>query len=594
MTEPLNPDATSGMPTRSVPQPTGQANPMFLSSSAGRQFTRRRMLGIGGALAGGFALAACGSSSSASTASAGPSVSPAAGAAVSAAPIAAGTGGNLVMGISSTPDTLDPGATGLALTLLITFALFDPLVWWLPGKDGAASEFHPGLATSYTVSADATTYTFKLRTDVTFHDGTKFDAAAVKATYDHVVDPATKSKSGLGALGPYKETKIIDASTVQIIFSAPNAGFLHQQAAGNFGIISPAALAKYGVTGFGNHPVGTGPFTFGEYVSGDHLTLKNNPDYKWGPAILGAGPAKLAGLTFRIVPDDSGRYNALQAGQLQIAMNLPANDISAASKSGKFTQLTVPSIGTPLGMPINVTKFPTDDIKVRQAIMYAVDQEKLTKDVLFGVDVPAHSVLTPITPGYSKSSAAMYSYNPDKANALLDSAGWVKGSDGVRVKDGKKLSLEILLFSGGGFELPAQFVVSELSKVGFTSNTTVQPFGTAQGSFNAGTHNLGAFGYYGADPYLLNIWVNSDAIKSGFNWSHYSNPAVDAKISKANATAADAARNSLYEEVGTTLMQDAMYLPLWDVNGAFTMAPAVKNVSTTLNGYILFHSTQVN
>jgi peptide/nickel transport system substrate-binding protein len=592
MTEHLNRDVTDATPSAMAPSTPGPLNPVLLSSSAARRFSRRSMLGLGGAVAAGFALAACGSSST-SGATAASSTSGAGAAVPSAAPVAAAAGGKLVMGISSTPDTLDPGATGLALTLLITFALFDPLVWWLPGKNGAASEFHPGLATSYTVSADATTYTFKLRTDVTFHDGTKFDAAAVKATYDHVVDPATKSKSGLGALGPYKETKIIDASTVQIIFSAPNAGFLHQQAAGNFGIISPTALAKYGVTGFGNHPVGTGPFTFGEYVAGDHLTLKNNPDYKWGPAVLGTGPAKLSELTFRIVPDDSGRYNALQAGQLQIAMNLPANDISAASKSGKFTQLTVPSIGTPSGMPINVTKFPTDDIKVRQAIMYAVDQEKLTKDVLFGVDVPAHSVLTPITPGYSKPSSALYSYNPDKANALLDSAGWVKGSDGIRTKGGKKLSLEILLFTGGGFELPAQFVVSELSKVGFTSNTTVQPFATAQGSFNAGTHNLGAFGYYGADPYLLNIWANSDAIKSGFNWSHYSNPLVDAKIAKANATAADATRNTLYEEVGTTLMQDAMYLPLWDVNGAFTMAPSVKNVSTTLNGYILFHGTQV-
>ncbi|MET3805554.1 peptide/nickel transport system substrate-binding protein [Nakamurella sp. UYEF19] len=598
MTDHRNGDS-SGRPSEvGSPEDAGIVNPLFLRPSAGQHFSRRRMFGLGGAVAAGFVLSACGATSSTASSSSSPSAAADSGAAAapsapSAAPVAAAAGGKLVMGIPSTPDTLDPGATGLALTLLITFALFDPLVWWLPGKNGGASEFHPGLATSYTVSADATTYTFKLRTDVTFHDGTKFDAAAVKATYDHVVDPATKSKSGLGALGPYKETKIIDPSTVEIIFSEPNAGFLHQQAAGNFGIISPTALAKYGATGFGNHPVGTGPFMFSEYVSGDHLTVLNNPAYKWGPPALGTGPAKLSELTFRIVPDDSGRYNAMQAGQLQIAMNLPANDISAASKSGKFTQLTVPSIGTPSGMPINVTKFPTDDINVRQAIMYAVDQEKLTKDVLFGVDVPAHSVLTPITPGYSKPSSTLYSYNPDKANALLDAAGWVKGSDGVRAKDGKKLSLEILLFTGGGFELPAQFVVSQLSKVGFTSTTTVQPFATAQGSFNAGTHNLGAFGYYGADPYLLNIWVNSDAIKSGFNWSHYANPAVDAMIAKANATAADTARNALYEQVGTTLMKDAMYLPLWDVNGAFTMAPTVKNVSTTLNGYILFHGAQV-
>jgi peptide/nickel transport system substrate-binding protein len=541
--------------------------------------SRRGFLGMGAFLAAGFAasplLAACGTSSKSSS--------------------SGGKSGTqtLTMGIASTPDTLDPGATGLALTLLITFAMFDPLVWWLP--DSSGGKFYPGLAKSYTVSPDATTYTFKLRTDVTFHDGTKFDATAVKATYDHVVDPATKSKSGLGALGPYKETKIIDPTTVQIIFTEPNASFLHQQAAGNFGIASPAALQKYGATGFGNHPVGSGPFMFSKYVSGDRLTLVKNPAYKWGPEVLGTtGPAYLDELIFRIVADDNGRYNALQSGQVQIAMNLPANSISAASKSGKFQQLTVPSIGTPNGMPINVSKFPTDDPKVREAIMYAVDQEKLVKDVLFGVDTAAHTVLTAITPGYSKSSAALYSYNPDKANALLDEAGWTKGSDGVRTKSGQKLALNIILFSGAGFELPTQFVVSELAKVGFTATTTVQPFATAQGSFNAGEHNLGAFGYYGADPYLLNIWVNSNAIKAGFNWSHYANPEIDKLIAKANSTAADGARGALYEQVSTKLMQDAAYLPLWDVNGAFTMAKKVQGIKTTLNGYILFNGAKLS
>jgi peptide/nickel transport system substrate-binding protein len=537
------------------------------------QISRRRLLGWGGGLAAGIGLTpmvtACGDGTSSAATSAG--------------------GGTLTMGINAAPDTLDPGATGLALTLLISFALFDPLVYWLPdGKGGAA--FHPGLAESWTISPDASVYTFKLRKGVTFHDGTTFDAKAVKATYDHVVDPKTKSKSGLGALGPYKETKILDDYTVQIVFTAPNASFLHQQAAGNFGISSPTALAKYGPIGFGNNPVGTGPFSFQSYQPGSQLTLLKNPKYTWGPKALGDGPAKLDKLVFRIVTDDSGRYNALQSGQLQIAMNLPPNNISAAQKSGKYQQLLVPSIGTPLGMPINVTKPPTDDPMVRQAIMYAVDQDALVKNVLYDVYKPAHNVLTPITPGFSAAAGKTYSYDPDKAGKLLDQAGWAMGGGGTRTKNGQKLNLEIILFSGGGLELPTQFVVSELQKVGFSSNTSVQPFATAQASFNSGVHNLGSFGYYGADPYLLNIWVNSNAIQSGFNWSHYANPAVDKLIAKANSTAADATRNGLYEQVGQKLMQDSMYLPLWDVAGAFTLSPKVQNLHQTLNGYLAFHS----
>ena len=542
--------------------------------------SRRQLFGIGGALAAGLGLApvlaACGTSNSSSATSG-----------------SAKSGGTLTMGINAPPDTLDPGATGLALTLMLSMAMFDPLVWWLPDASGSGTEYVPGLAESYTVNADASVFTFKLKKGVTFHDGTKFDATAVKATYDHIVDPATKSKSGLGALGPYQQTKIIDPYTVQIIFSKPNAGFLHQQAAGNFGIASPAALAKYGPTGFGNHPVGTGPFMFESYATGSQLNLIKNPKYTWGPDALSSKPPKLDKLIFRIVTDDSGRYSALQSGQLQIALGLPPNDIAAAKKSGQYKQLTVPSIGTPLGMPINVTKAPTNDPLVRQAIMYGVDQDKLVNQVLFGVDVPAHTVLTPITPGYSAASAQLYSYDPDKSKALLDQAGWKVGPGGVRTKNGQKLFLKIILFSDSGLDLPTEFVASELSKIGFTSSTTVQPFATAQGSFNAGLHNLGAFGYYGTDPYLLNIWVNSDAIKSGFNWSHYDNPTVDAMIAQANATADTSARNALYEQVCVTLMKDAMYLPLWDVNEPFTMSPSVAGLHTTLNGYITFHSASV-
>jgi peptide/nickel transport system substrate-binding protein len=538
--------------------------------------SRRQIFGLGASVAATLGLAACGTSSGSGSSGG-----------------ASAAGGTLTMGIASTPDTLDPGATGLALTLLISMAMFDPLVWWLPDGSGG-SQFVPGLAESYTVSPDASVYTFKLRKDVTFHDGTKFDANAVKATYDHIVDPATESKSGLGALGPYKETLVLDQYTAQIVFTQPNASFMHQQAAGNFGIASPAALAKYGPTGFGSHPVGSGPFMFSSYSPGSQLNLVKNPAYKWGPAALSSKPPLLDKLVFRIVTDDSGRYDALESGQLQIAMDLPPNDIAAAQKSGQYKQLTVQSIGTPVGMPINVTKPPTDDPLVRQAIMYAVNQETLVSEVLFGVDTPAHTVLTPITPGYSARSAALYSYDPGKASALLDQAGWAMGADGVRTKNGEQLSLEIILYADGGMELPTEFVVSELSKVGFTATTAVQPFATAQASYNSGVHNLGAFGYFGTDPYLLNIWVNSDAIKAGFNWSHYDNPAMDAMIAKANQTPGTVARDAIYEQISMDLMGGAIYLPLWNVNDPFTMTPSISGLHTTLNGYITFHSAALS
>jgi peptide/nickel transport system substrate-binding protein len=135
--------------------------------------------------------------------------------------------------------------------------------------------------------------------------------------------------------------------------------------------------------------------------------------------------------------------------------------------------------------------------------------------------------------------------------------------------------------------------VSELTKVGFTANTTVKPFAAVAADANAGVHNLGSFGYYGADPYLLNIWANSNAIKSSYNYAHYSNPTVDTMIAKANATSGEATRNSMYETIGTTLMNDAIFLPMWDVTGSFTTAPNVEGLKSTLNGYIMFHKARL-
>ena len=330
----------------------------------------------------------------------------------------------LTVGAFQEPDTLDPNATGLALSLFIASQIYDPLMWWLPTSSGGY-EFVPGLAQSYEVSSDGTTFTFHLRKGVTFHDGTAFDATAVKATFDHIVDPATKSRSAIGSLGPYQETKVLDQYTAQVVFKAPNAAFAHEMGTLLFGMTSPAALKKYGPTGIGNNPVGTGPFKFVSYTPQNQVALERNPAYQWGPSTFGApGPAKLKTLTFKILADTNARYNALLAGQIQMAMNLDPNDIASIEKNSGFRHLNVPSTGQPYGYPINVSKAPTDELEVRQAILHAVNQDQLIKTILDGVYQPAHNLLTPTTPGYSQSASGLYPYSPAKAESLLESAGW--------------------------------------------------------------------------------------------------------------------------------------------------------------------------
>jgi peptide/nickel transport system substrate-binding protein len=524
-------------------------------------------------------------------------------AAVSASPLLAacsssgggsGPSNALNIGVFQEPDTLDPNATGLALSSFIASAIYDPLVWWLP-KSGGGYEFVPGLAESYKVSPDATTYTFKLRKDVTFHDGTKFDARSVKATLDHVVDPATKSRSAIGSLGPYKETRIVDDHTAQVVFKAPNAAFAHEMTTILFGITSPAALKKYGPTKIGRNPVGTGPFRFVEYVTQDHVTLERNPDYKWAPSSFGnSGPAKLKTVTFKILTDTKARYNALRAGQLDMAMNLDPSDIAAVKKQpDQFKHYNVPSTGQPYGYPLNVKKEPTNELEVRQAILHAVNQDEMIKQVLNGAYAPAHNLLTPTTPGYSQQASQLYPYDPGKAKSLLDSAGWKVGNGGVRQKNGKPLHLDILIQSSNGFDLPTQYVANELNKVGFSTKISSQPFLTAAASYNQGVQNLSAIFYYDIDPYFLLGLTGCDAVKAGFNWSHYCSPSNDTSLEKANTVVDQTQRTHDFENITTKLMEQAIFLPLWNVSGVFSAVDKLSGLHFGPTGYALLHTARM-
>jgi peptide/nickel transport system substrate-binding protein len=545
------------------------------SSIVSAALSRRRFLALGGATVGvagaGYLLAACGSGSSSSTA-------------------ATKASDTLTVGVYQEPDSLDPGSTGLVVAEFMLDGIFDPLVWWLPTA-GGGKQYYPGLATSYEVSPDGTAYTFKLRQDVEFHDGTHFDANAVKATFDHIVNPATKSRSAIGSLGPYKETKVIDQYTAQVVFSSPNAAFVHEMTTNLFNMVSPAAIKKYGHAGLAAHPVGTGPFVFQEYITQDHMTVVANPKYKWGPTAFGpTGAPKLKKIVYKILTDATARYNALQTGQLQLAMNLNPNDIKSVKSTSGLTHYNLPSTGQPYGYPINVTKGPTDDLKVRQAINFAVDQDTLNKTVLQGAYEAAHNVLTPSTPGYNKADDSLYAYNPTKAKSLLDSAGWTAAGNATRTKNGQPLELEILIQSANGFDLPTQYVVSQLKAVGIAAKTTSQPFVTAAASYNQGVQNLSAIFYYDVDPYLLNNLVNSANIKAGFNWAHYTDPTVDSGIIKANGTVDEAARTALWQGITHTLMEAAIFLPLWNVSGVFSATSNLKGMHFGVTGYPFFHS----
>jgi peptide/nickel transport system substrate-binding protein len=548
----------------------------FAASEEARLLTRRRFLQVagatGGVVVGGAGLAAfldaCSTSSNTST--------------------TANTNAKLTMAVFQEPDTLDPSASGLITVGAISNCIFDPLIRNLPGH--GSKTFYGALASSWEVAPDATSYTFHLRKDAQFHDGTPVNAEAVKFTFDHIVDPATKSKSSASAIGPYQETQVVDPYTVKIVFKSGNASFMNVVA--GISIISPAAVKKYGDQ-FGHNPVGSGPFKFQDYVVGQHVTVVRNDAYKWGSEALQTGPPSLAQITFRILADPGARFNALQTGEIQFAPNLNPQDIQTIKTDPKYKVYNVASTGMPWNIMVNAQKAPTDDPLVRQALEYATDQAAIIKTLYFGLYSAANSVYTPNTPGYDPATQAIYKHDATKAGQLLDQAGWAKGSDGMRQKAGQKMNLKFINISGFGFDGISQLMQSQFKDVGIAVDISDQSFPAVGDAYNRGDHHLADFFYYDVDPYFTRALFGCDQIAGGFNWEHYCNPALDAKIEKANATADNTQRTDLYKQIGKTIMDAAVIIPIYNSSGLFAASSSLKGMNFTVNAFPLFHTASM-
>lgn len=482
---------------------------------------------------------------------------------------------DLTVALSQNPDSLDPGQSGLVGSIKVDAQIFDPLIWRFSGSD----DYEPGLATSYSANDASTEYTFKLRHGVTFQDGTPFDAEAVKATFDHIADPATKSASAVTSLGPYKETEVVDQYTVKVIFSSSYPAFNTLVASHQFGIDSPTALKKYG-TDYGQHPVGTGPFTFESFTNGSEVKLTRNDKYDWGPKRFGSGAPKLASLTFRVLTSPTSQNNALKTGEVQVADGLNPQDVADAKKAGKRIT-TVDAAGMPYGWLLNVDKTPTNDPLVRQAIAHSIDRKSILTTLFAGEFDLASSVVTKATPGYSDAGSA-FSYEPKKAGKLLDKAGW-KLVNGKREKDGKPLTISMINIANFGFDDMSTLVQSQLASVGITAKLSDQAFPTVGQTYNNGGSNTASWFFWSLDPNMIKSVFSCAQVKSGFNWAHYCDADLDKQIDAADATANTKARDAAFADVFTKINKQAAFIPIYDLKAIY-VTNGITGLASTPDG----------
>ena len=465
--------------------------------------------------------------------------------------------GRIVYGLTLSPSGIDPhinvsSELGIPLT-----SVYDTLVY----QDPETGEFVSGLAEKWEISDDELVYTFYLRENVTFHDGTPFDAEAVRFNLERITSPDLKSQKARFMLGPYEKTEVVDDYTVRIVLSEPFAPLLDALSQVYLGMASPAVVEEWGDE-YQLHQVGSGPFTFAEYVPGDYLLLKRNPDYAWGPSVYQHETAQLDEIEFRFFTSPSTRSPALETGEANVMGEIPPNDAVRLEDSEDFHIEPVELPGLSLLFFMNVTRPPLDDVRVRRALVYGADREAIISNVFEDTSPVAYGPLTAVTFGYDQAVRDYYPYDPEQAAALLDEAGWSDSDgDGVRDKDGESLVLTINVMSWGDLSKIGQLLESQWESLGIEVETEKVTFPEALDIAGKEEHHLMPFSSGGTDPDILRDYFYSAAF---FNWSKVEDAELDAWLEEAARTSDPDERAKLYSQIQQRIMDQALVVPIRD------------------------------
>jgi peptide/nickel transport system substrate-binding protein len=480
-------------------------------------------------------------------------------------PVAAQTPPNvLVVGQIAEPASLDPHVSTAANDFRIAVNLYDGLV---RNKSGTL-EIEPALATDWTISGDGLEYTFNLREGVSFHDGTPFNAEAVKFNFDRMLDEAHP----FADTGPFPlsfffssvdKVEVIDDLTVKFTLSEPYAPFMSNLASPTGLIVSPAAVEQYGAD-YGRNPVGTGPFKFEEWQSNTRVVASRNDDY-WD------GAPALEAAIFRPITDANTRVAEMLSGGIDVLLETPPDNVAQFRDDANYQ--VVEAVGPHVWyVMLNAKEGPFADMRVRQAVNYAVNKESLVNDVLQGT---AEVSAGPIPPAFNwayNEEVDPYPYDPEMAKQLLAEAG----AEGA--------SLTFLVTEGGSGMLDpvpmGTAIQADLAAVGLDVEIQTYEWNTFLSEVNPGLEgkaDMAEMAWMTSDPDTLPFLTLRTAAwpeEGGFNSSYYSNPEVDELLDAARVSTDQEERAALYKKVQEIAHEDAAWLFVanWKQNAVVTSA----------------------
>jgi peptide/nickel transport system substrate-binding protein len=542
--------------------------------------TKKWRLAAVGALLVALPLAACTSKSSSAsgTGTSGGSSS----AADQGTPV---KGGTYTYDMEIAPQCSDPQVSPQFATQQFSRPVLDSLVSSSDGKT-----FKPWLATTWTISPDAKTYTFHLRSGVTFSDGTTLDAAAVKYNFDRIYAPATKSQYAKTLLGPYADTKVIDANTVEVDFSSPFNAFLASAATANLGIQSPTYLATAAPC---SYPVGSGAYVIKSFNAQQGLTMTARPDYKWDPGTAkNTGAAYISTITMNFVPSDTTRVGSLTSGQVQNAEAPPASDVASLKKQG-FQIINQPQPGGVYDLYISQTIPLWQNEKARLALRDALDVPGMINALYDGVYKPAYSPIAETTPGYDSALTGSWKQDIAQANTYLDQLGYTgHNSAGFRTNaSGQELDAQLVGADPREQREDLSLLIKQAAaKVGI--NVTIKTDATTSATtLTNGAFGLTASAHVEGTPDILRLLFDSQdlPLSGGLNYGHVNDPQLDQWLDQATDTLDTATQNKLYGEVQQYVTDHALAIPLYQEETLNAATTKLKGITYDSVGYVLYY-----
>lgn len=483
-------------------------------------------------------------------------------------------GGKLIIGIESEIDVLDPHRGGGWVTWRVNRQVFEPLVdedLSKPSSEAPTPPLRPGLAEKWEVSDDGLTYTFHIRPNVKFHDGTALDAKAVEFNIRRMWDKnfqyydAKSAGQTTFVWSPLKSIEVVDPMTIKLVMKKPFSAFLRlltQGGSGSSTIISPDSIQKYGNDGVDTHPVGTGPFKFVERVRGQKIVLERNDNY-WGQK------PKIDQVIFRPLSDSSARVNALQSGEVDVIAVPPPDSLdNLKSQNFKVVMGDVPHVWF---LSFNFNDPIMKNKKVRQAVIMSINREGMAHNLLKDTVKPAYSVQAPGNEAYDKELHD-YPYDPEQAKKLLAEAGYPNGFDTTMLTS----------IDGSGQILPvpmAEYIQQDLKKVGINVKLETYEWIAylskwAQGMRPGYGWSQQSWGM--TTPFWLNIVTSSSlTAPNGPNVGNYINPELDKIENQAISSTDPKEALDLWKKANRMVSEDAAIAPIVNDRAPYVMSPKV-------------------